>query len=148
MLDLYPITLPLFCVLKWQADGEAPYQVADFKVSLAEASDDLDEAMREADSAVSIHIEDGVQTGREWLDLPFICRVIRLDLSSGQSADVTLDAISAIDRWNRQRSGLVWTSPALEALRQYIQHHPARPVAREAPAPAVALAPQMEMETR
>lgn len=141
MLDLYPITLPLFCVLKWQADGATPYQVADYKTSLSEAADDLADAMREAESALSIDAEDDVQAGRDWLDLPYVCRVIRIDLASGQSADVTLDAIAAIIRWNRQRQNYDQGGlRSLEALRQYIQRHPARPVAREAPAPVAAVA--------
>lgn len=142
MTALHKMSAPLFFVLRDDGKDGTPYFVADLQAAFADAASNLADAMAEADREVAAS-DDAVLDDQTWCDLPYVCRVIRLDLARGASEDVTLDALEAIARWNRDRAPDYGLSLGLELLRQFIL---ANPLPAPAPfVPAASFAPVQEV---
>lgn len=100
-------SLPLYLVTKYMVTkrvgtDEAPYTIGDVTPIFGDAVDIFADEMTEACKSLAPEGEDEADAAwletLTWRDLPFVCRVVRLDQVDGRLAFVTRDALTAVAR--------------------------------------------------
>lgn len=95
-------SLPLYMVTKQVGTDEAPYTIGDVTPIFGDAVNIFADAMTEACKSLAPEGEDEADAAwletLTWRDLPFVCRVVRLDQVDNRLAFVTRDALTAVAR--------------------------------------------------
>lgn len=123
-------SLPLYMVTKQVSADEAPYTIGDVTPIFGEAVDLFaDEMTKEACRFLAPEGEEEEDAAwietLTWRDLPFVCRVVRLDQVDGRLAFLTRDALNAVARRNAASDPYGPRLPlSMRLLSEMLDRHP------------------------